>query len=196
MQHGSLQQLLQTSWGFTAWTFFCSSAEVLSHFSDDCCSNVFLGAWKTNKTTPQWNFVAVFKIAGQFFQSKCFRACRTGQGQAGQQGCCPGRDASRWASAWTCCCLWWEFGLLCLLCWWSAFLMVGMFLLSNVDLLLGWIIHRVIRHGRNFLHSIRFFFFLNSGYCWPNLSRGWIWLIWTENNFILETTGSDVIMKY
>lgn len=146
----------QNSWGFTVSVFFCSYAEALSHFINDCCSNRLLVAWEKNM--PQWNFLAVFKTAGQIFKGKCICACWTGQRQVGRDaalgGTLYGGPGCGPAAV-----FWGNLGYFALLCWWSAFLTVGMLLLSNAELLLGWIIHRVISCGRDFQHSIRLFFF-------------------------------------
>lgn len=158
IQHGSLQQLLQIleQLRFHCFIFLLQLRRGFESLYQWLLQQSPLGSIK--KKSPQWNFLAVFKTAGQIFKGKCFCACWAGQRQAGRG------DAALWGMLYgrpgcgPAAVFWGNLACFALLCWWSAFLTVGMFLLSNAELLLGWIIHRVISHGRNFQHSIRLFF--------------------------------------
>lgn len=148
--HRFLQHLWKSQ-GFAVPFFFCSSQRLwvtLSMALAAICS--WQGEKKNN--APE-EFLGWFWPRGQILKGKWFCACWTRKAK----GCSSVKDDLQWDRVCPATVFWGNLAYFALLCWWSTFLTVGMFLLSNAELL-GWIIHREISPGRNFQQSLGFFF--------------------------------------
>lgn len=122
------------------------------------------------------------------------------EGKGGGQGCSSMKDDLQWARVCPDTVFWGNLAFFALPCWWSTFLTIGMFLLSNAELLLGWIIHGKsgVEKSSN-IQSDFFFFFpfkIQATADLIYLEDEFSWSGQTGINLTLEVAGNDVIMKY